>query len=64
MQAAFGEDPLEVIEDLADMEERLKPELKDTPIDASKVMWKPYKHLGPDLDHKHAENLPAAERMD
>ena len=46
------------------MEERLRPELKDTPIDASKVLWKPYKHLHPDLDHKHAENLPAAERMD
>ena len=64
VQAAFGDDPLEVIEDLADMEERLRPELKDTPIDASKVLWKPYKHLHPDLDHAHAENLPAAERMD
>lgn len=64
VQAAFGDDPLEVIEDLADMEERLRPELKDTPIDASQVLWKPYKHLGPDLDHAHAENLPAAERMD
>lgn len=64
VQAAFGDDPLAVIEDLADMEERLKPELKDTPIDASQVLWKPYKHLGPDLDHAHAENLPAAERMD
>lgn len=64
VQAAFGDDPLEVIEDLADMEEHLRPELKDTPIDASKVLWKPYKHLHPDLDHAHAENLPAAERMD
>lgn len=64
VQAAFGDDPLEVIEDLADMEERLRPELKSTPIDASKVLWKPYKHLHPDLDHAHAENLPAAERMD
>lgn len=64
VQAAFGDDPLEVIEDLADMEEHLRPELKDTPIDASKVLWKPYEHLHPDLDHAHAENLPAAERMD
>lgn len=64
VQAAFGDDPLEVIEDLADMEERLRPELKSTPIDASKVLWKPYKHLHSDLDHAHAENLPAAERMD
>ncbi|PAT11025.1 monovalent cation/H+ antiporter subunit E [Corynebacterium hadale] len=64
VQAAFGDDPHQVIEDLADMEERLKPELKDTPIDASKVLWKPYEHLGPDRDHEYAEQLPAAERMD
>ncbi|AQQ14147.1 putative monovalent cation/H+ antiporter subunit E [Corynebacterium glaucum] len=48
VQAAFGDDPEDVIASLADMEEHVNPALKDAPIDPAAVQWEPYTDLGPD----------------
>lgn len=42
VQAVFGNDPIGIIEDLADMEEHLKPSLKNNPVDAESVQWEEY----------------------
>ena len=42
VQAVFGGDPEDVIASLADMEEHIKPELKNSPIDPATVQWEPY----------------------
>lgn len=42
VQAVFGGDPEDVIASLADMEEHIKPELKNSPIDPTTVQWEPY----------------------
>lgn len=42
VQAVFGGDPEDVIASLADMEEHVKPELKNSPIDPATVQWEPY----------------------
>lgn len=60
VQAAFGSDPIDVIEGLADMEEHVNPKVKDIPFDAASVAWEPYEDLGAPQPH----HVPPAERMD
>lgn len=61
VQAVFGSDPQSIVESLADMEEHIKPELKQMPIDVAAVDWEPYVDLGPD---RPDYAVPPAERMD
>ena len=61
VQAAFGSDPEDVIAGLADMEEHLRPSLRNSPIDPATVAWEPYVDHGPDNTGAH---VPPAERMD
>ena len=61
VQAAFGSDPEDVIAGLVDMEEHLRPSLREHPIDAAAVAWEPYVDYGPDNKGAH---VPPAERMD
>ena len=61
VQAVFGEDPVGLVEDLMDMEERVSPRVKDIPLDPSTVAWRPYRDLGPDQPPR---DLPPAERLD
>lgn len=42
VQAVFGADPEDVVASLADMEERVNPAVKTTPIDPAAVAWEPY----------------------
>ncbi|WJY96585.1 monovalent cation/H+ antiporter subunit E [Corynebacterium fournieri] len=60
VQAAFGHDPEDVIAGLADMEEHLRPSLRNRPLDPATVAWEPYVDHGPDTD---SDNVPPAERM-
>ena len=60
VQAAFGEDPLDIIEGLADMEEHVNPAVKSIPFDAQSVEWEPYIDHG---DTTPEQDLPPAERM-
>ncbi|WP_234948015.1 MULTISPECIES: monovalent cation/H+ antiporter subunit E [Corynebacterium] len=60
VQAAFGADPVDVIEGLADMEEHVNPKVKAIPFDAASVAWEPYKDHGAPT----AAHVPPAERMD
>ncbi|MCQ4614138.1 monovalent cation/H+ antiporter subunit E [Corynebacterium pseudogenitalium] len=60
VQAAFGSDPLDQIAGLIDMEERINPAVKATPLDPASIGWDPYVDLGDPDDH----TLPPAERMD
>ena len=60
VQAAFGEDPVSVIEGLADMEEHINPAVKSIPFDAENVLWEPYIDHG---DTTPDDHLPPAERM-
>lgn len=39
VQSAFGSDPVADIESFADMEERLAPRVKETPVDATQVYY-------------------------
>ena len=61
VQAAFGADPVEQIEGLKDMEEKLKPSVSRIALDPADVLWQPYKDLGPDQPPR---DLPPAERLD
>lgn len=60
VQAVFGDDPVGIVEGLADMEEHVRPALKSTPLDASAVEWEPYIDYGPEQE----STVPPAERLD
>ena len=60
VQAAFGEDPVDIIKGLADMEEHVSPAVKSLPLDAETVEWEPYIDHG---DTTPDQDLPPAERM-
>ncbi|MDY5785418.1 MULTISPECIES: monovalent cation/H+ antiporter subunit E [unclassified Corynebacterium] len=61
VQAAFGEDPIEQIQGLIEMEERVAPRIAATPLDPATVEWYEYHDYGPDPKDT---TLPAAERLD
>lgn len=61
VQAAFGSDPVDIIEGLIDMEEHVNPQVKATLIDAASVSWEPYIDHG---DTTPPTDLPPAERME
>ena len=60
VQAVFGSDPQDIIAGLADMEEHLRPSLRNRPLDPETVEWEPYVDPGPD----NSGAVPPAERMD
>ena len=60
VQAAFGSDPEDIIAGLADMEEHVRPSLRNSPIDPKTVTWEPYVDQGPTPDD---DTVPPAERM-
>ena len=60
VQAAFGSDPEDIIAGLANMEEHVRPSLRNSPIDPKTVTWEPYVDQGPTPDD---DTVPPAERM-
>ncbi|MDK8663862.1 monovalent cation/H+ antiporter subunit E [Corynebacterium coyleae] len=60
VQAAFGSDPEDIIAGLANMEEHVRPSLRNSPIDPTTVTWEPYVDQGPTPDD---DTVPPAERM-
>ncbi|GAB3077658.1 monovalent cation/H+ antiporter subunit E [Corynebacterium aquatimens] len=48
VEAAFGDDPADIIASLADMEEHVNPKVKGIAFDVDSVKWEPYVRLDVD----------------
>lgn len=61
VQAVFGGDPVELIEGLVDMENRVAPRVAEIPLDPRTVQWREYHDRG---RTESPADLPPAERLD